>query len=588
MSPPTSSLPELQPGPSLARQNERLLAAIRVQQDIAQPGIDGLEIMRRVAEQVRVLLGADVAAVAVPTTDGLEYSVIVGDVSVDTPFQVSMDGSLAGCCYRQRASVRCGDVLKDPRISNPMRLQFAMRSALVVPLIYRDDCFGVLSVSARTVNAFDADDHCTTELFGGILGAALSNAAIFAERQLLLTERTAALEQLRASEELFRALTENTDEMLSVLDANGAIRFVSRSSSRVIGYEPHELVGVHPGQLVHPDDLQRLTEAMAALSAPHGVVGPTVVRMRHKDGGWRYVEGAGRNLMHVPAVRGLVTNARDITARRQLEAELRQAQKMDAVGQLAGGVAHDFNNILTAITSYCDMLIIDLEESHPARSDVLEIRTAARRAADLTRQLLAFSRKQVMDLEVFDATRVVRQMHNMLARLIGENIVLETSYPDEPLPIRADRIYLEQVIMNLAVNARDAMPAGGRLRISLARADLAEGEISDLEAGSYLMVRVGDDGCGMSDEVRGRIFEPFFTTKGVGQGSGLGLSVVYGIVTQFRGSITVTSEPAVGTEFTIHLPLATRKPKYTAAEPQTPRRARDVWPVSDAGGATSG
>ena len=673
---------------SLRRQNLRLLAAIRTQQEIAGADMDGLEIMRRVAEQARTLLGADFAAVAVPVSgQTMEWAVQVGDVLFETPHRSPIQETLAGWCFERGESVRCDDSLRDRRVSRPVQLALGMRSSLAVPLVFRDDCLGVLTASSREVAFFDDDDHRTLELLGGILAPALANAAAFAERHRLLEERTGALEAMRRSEELFRALTEHADELLTVLDATGVIRFSTQSASRVLGFAPEELIGRTPLELAHPDDVARLGDTLAALSQPDGKVSMHV-RMRHKDGSWRNIEGSGRNLLHVPAVNGIVTNSRDVTERtgteralrfqshlldtveqsviatdlaghvtywnkfaeqlygwtaaeavgqpirdfllgedeqkrgaeieqrvlageswsgefpsmrrdgssfvaqvtespirdehgqivgivgisidaterRLLEEQLRQAQKMEAVGQLAGGVAHDFNNILTAITSYSDMLITDLGPQHPARADVMEIRTAARRAADLTRQLLAFSRKQHMELEVLDATHIVRQMDGLLRRLIGENIVLETICPSHSLPVRADRVQLEQVVMNLAVNASDAMPAGGKLRIVLETTVVDPGATSALEPGAYATLRVTDTGTGMSEAVRARIFEPFFTTKPTGKGTGLGLAVVYGIVKQFGGGIAAASEHGVGSEFTIHLPISRSPLKSRTAE----------------------
>lgn len=247
----------------------------------------------------------------------------------------------------------------------------------------------------------------------------------------------------------------------------------------------------------------------------------------------------------------------EIAGRKQLQDQLIQAQKMESIGRLAGGVAHDFNNILTAILSYAELLLMKLPENAPGRDHVEAIRDAGDRAALLTRQLLAFSRKQVLEIKPVDLNAVVRGMTNMLARMIGEDIILSIK-AEESLPlIRADRGQIEQVIMNLAVNARDAMPHGGTLSIetAAAQADDAFLRVHADASTAYVVLRVEDSGKGMTREVRERIFEPFFTTKDVGHGTGLGLSMVYGIVKQHNGHISVESETGKGTVFQIYLPI---------------------------------
>jgi two-component system cell cycle sensor histidine kinase/response regulator CckA len=250
--------------------------------------------------------------------------------------------------------------------------------------------------------------------------------------------------------------------------------------------------------------------------------------------------------------------------RRRLEAELRQAQKLEAIGHLAGGVAHDFNNILMVIQGYSDMLLAEAPDTGTARADLREIREAARRGSDLTRQLLAFGRKQVLTIRPLDLNAVLADTSHMLARLIGESVQLQLRTATEACPIEADRVQLEQVLINLAVNARDAMSGRGTLYVELERLTL-ENDTRDVPAGSYVCLTVRDTGCGMDAATRDRIFEPFFTTKSAGQGSGLGLSTVYGVVKQLGGHIGVESAPLQGTTFTIHFP-STAKPVTARGE----------------------
>jgi nitrogen-specific signal transduction histidine kinase/CheY-like chemotaxis protein len=247
----------------------------------------------------------------------------------------------------------------------------------------------------------------------------------------------------------------------------------------------------------------------------------------------------------------------DITERTEIEQQLWQAQKMEAVGRLAGGVAHDFNNLLTAILGYAELLLSDLRDDDPRSQDLREIRKAGVSAASLTRKILAFSRKQPLEPEVLDLNAVVRSLHGMLGRLIGEDIRIEVRLAPDLGRVKADPGQIEQVLLNLATNARDAMPQGGTLTIDTQNAGLDDTAVRRHLAaapGEYVMLAVSDTGCGMPPEVQARVFEPFFTTKPRGIGTGLGLSTVYGIVKQSGGDISVYSEPGRGATFKVYLP----------------------------------
>ncbi|MEO8202114.1 MAG: ATP-binding protein, partial [Gemmatimonadota bacterium] len=308
---------------------------------------------------------------------------------------------------------------------------------------------------------------------------------------------------------------------------------------------------------------------------------------KRKDGSRVLLEATAKT-HNVGGQPGRVTALRDITDKRSLEDQFRQAQKMEAVGRLAGGVAHDFNNLLTIITSYSELLLSDLAPADPRRNDLDQIRQAAVAAAGLTRQLLAFSRQQVIAPRPIVVAEVVGNIHKMLERLIGEDIDLETHVGQEDSHVIMDPGQLEQIIMNLAVNARDAMPTGGKLTIETATVDLDALYVRShwpATPGRFCMLAVSDTGCGMSDATRERIFEPFFTTKDPGKGTGLGLATVYGIVKQNHGFIWVYSELGVGTTFKIYLPVATEQPQALPTIPsseQLPHGTETILLVEDA------
>jgi PAS domain S-box-containing protein len=373
-----------------------------------------------------------------------------------------------------------------------------------------------------------------------------------------VTDARAAREELARSERQFRAVTENASDMVCLLDATGRRRYVSPAHERFIGYTPADLEGGLAFDEIHPEDAPRVAVVFAEVaSRPHARIA-IGFRHRHKDGGWRDFSSIATNLLHDAAVGGIVVNSQDVTEQRVLEAQLRQAQKMEAVGQLAGGIAHDFNNLLTVIGSYSEFVLADLPTDSRLRADVEEIRGAASRAANLTRQLLAFSRQQVLAPRVIDVGLVVRGMEDMLSRVLGADVHLRARLAPDVATCFADPGQLEQVLMNLVVNARDAMPDGGQLTIEVANVsvDAATAERRDRVApGDYVMLAVSDTGVGMDEETRARIFEPFFTTKEVGQGTGLGLSTAYGIVKQSGGAITVYSVPGEGTTFKVFLPV---------------------------------
>jgi PAS domain S-box-containing protein len=372
-----------------------------------------------------------------------------------------------------------------------------------------------------------------------------------------IVQRQRIEQQLREREEYFRTLIEQAQDIIAVLDAAGMIQYASPSVSRLLGYAPEELIGLLLLEMLHPDDIEPTLRVFAEGVATSTGGRLLEMRFRHKDGTYRMLEAVGRYLLDDPHVQGVVINARDVTERKSLEGQLLQAQKMEAVGRLAGGVAHDFNNVLTAILGYTGLLLDGLPTLSPLRPDLEEIRKAAERAAGLTRQLLAFSRKQVLETRVLDLNELVADMDRLLRRLLGEDIDVVTNLDRTLGAVRADPAQLEQVVVNLAVNARDAMPHGGRLLIETRNAELDDSyarEHAPVRPGRYVMLALSDTGTGMTPETMAHVFEPFFTTKEAGRGTGLGLSTVYGIVKQSGGYVWCYSEPEQGTTFKVYLP----------------------------------
>ena len=399
---------------------------------------------------------------------------------------------------------------------------------------------------------------------GEIIDTLLSaNSEVDADGQVLrslavvidVTARKRAEESIRSSEERYRSLVEHAVFGIYRTDAEGRFVEANQALATMLGYaSAGDLIGRDISAFYQdPAERPRLVSQYASIDRIEGVD----VRWKRRDGSPLVVRLTGRPIRAGEGTPSFEMIVEDVSERKALEQQFRQAQKMEAIGRLAGGVAHDFNNLLTAMGGYSDLLLEQLADGDPRRHDVIEIKKAADRATALTRELLAFSRKQILQPQAVDLSIVLEGLKPLLRRLIGEDVEVLAIPAAKIGLVRADRVQIEQVIMNLAVNARDAMPSGGRLTIETRDVTFGPdraGAHQVVPPGRYAMLAVTDTGCGMDAEVKSHLFEPFFTTKEAGKGTGLGLATVYGIVKQSGGHIYVDSEPQQGSTFEIYLP----------------------------------
>jgi PAS domain S-box-containing protein len=452
-------------------------------------------------------------------------------------------------CVRLKRPVVYNDFPNSPNRKGLPDGHVAVKRFMSVPVVEYDKVRIIFGVGNK-VEPYEDDDVVQIQLVAN-------------ELHKIVRQRSAEV-SIRETESRYRSLFDRSLDAVYVHDMEGRFVDANPAALSLLGYSREEIGGLTFEDILDPNDLAVARATTEEITQAGSQKAPTIYRLIRKDGSRVEVETVAVALERDGLPRLIQGVARDLTPRREAEKELaatqeqlRQSQKLEAIGRLAGGIAHDFNNMLGAIIGYSDVILRDLRNEDPIARDIEQIKKAADRAAALTKQLLAFSRKQVLEPRVINLNSVVTGIEKMLRRLIGEDIGFSTGLAQGLWHVRADPGQIEQVIMNLAVNARDAMPAGGQLTIETVNVELDEQYARNHVAvtpGPHVMLAVSDTGCGMDEKIRARLFEPFFTTKEQGKGTGLGLSTVYGIVKQSGGNIWVYSEPGKGTTFKVYFP----------------------------------
>ena len=463
-------------------------------------------------------------------------------------------GDLMKCCREAlgRSSVLVIANPVDACDDCPLTNEYGSREAMSTRLEYEDKVYGIMTVSVPSGMATDREEQSLFEELAGDIAFALHTMEVKEGRKR-------SDEELKESEEIYRTLVESSTDAILMMDKERKIISCNQAFLDLFGYDKNEIEG-RSIRVIHKSDesFHSFRDTTYPVIDRDGFIRVEWDFMR-KNGTIFPVETVTSAIKSPDGpIRGYVAIIRDTTDRKKLETQLQQAQKMEAVGTLAGGVAHDFNNLLTTIIGNADLMSMNLSKDDPLCESIAMIKRAGQSAASLTRQLLAFSRKQVIQPKILDLNEVIRGTEKMLGHLIREDVEMKTSLEPTLWPVKIDPGQTEQVMVNLVVNARDAMPNGGKLTIKTANVDLDEdffhNEGIKPACGTYAMIAVSDTGIGMDEETQLRIFEPFFTTKERSKGTGLGLATVYGIVKQNAGYIFAHSEPGQGATFKVYLP----------------------------------
>ncbi|OFW03277.1 MAG: hypothetical protein A3H96_19445 [Acidobacteria bacterium RIFCSPLOWO2_02_FULL_67_36] len=564
---------------------ERALASrIRQQQVVVElqrlalTGASQAALSTRACELCAEVLHAETAGVLVLEPDGLlHFEAGCGWSSEErsTTVPSGKEDSQSGYTLYTN-DVVVADFATETRFRVHPLLKDRVRSGITAPIPGLSGPYGILGIHSAASLHFNDDDVDFMRAVAGVLGASVRQAAADAERR-----GTAA--QLEAAHALTTAIIESSGDAVFVNDVDGRYRFLNSAAAAQIGAPIEEAVGRTAAELMPP--------AVAdELNTVHREVVNTGERVVRQEEGWGAAGGRQFVVTRAPhhdakgRLAGVISFARDVTEQRRLAEHLRQTQKLESIGRLAGGIAHDFNNLMTIVLGYADALESGGGPEGSAPGYITEIKRAAERAALLTRQLLAFSRQQTLRPKVLDPNWVIANMDRMLRRVIGEDIELLTRLSPEAGHVRVDPSQLEQVLLNVVINARHAMPDGGSLSIETANVELTADLLKhqpDARAGRYVLVSISDTGCGMDRETLARAFEPFFTTKG-SAGTGLGLATVYGIVKQSGGEVWAYSEPGCGTSINVYLPRVDLPADTPAADsPVRPSGAERILLVED-------
>jgi len=481
-------------------------------------------------------------------------------------YSLMKDGPLPACCrhaYETPDIVSVTDEIREECDRCPLKEKCIGKTELAIRLEFNKKTFGVLSISLpENFSKLDQELSLFQEVAGDI-AFALYNIG---EEEEHGTTRHA----LSVEEERYRDLVETTDDLVQSVAPDGSIIFVNRAWEKALGYTEKDLAGISIFDIIHEDSREHCMEIFKQVMSGKKTDN-LEAKFKAKDGRTVIVEGSASCRIEngKPVVTyGIFHDITDLKSaekqKQNLQNQLLQSQKMEAIGNLAGGVAHDFNNILTVIKGNTELGLMKLDKGNPLYPDMTQVKEAADRAANLTRQLLIYGRRQPMDFAQLDINKTIKNLLKMLKRLIGEDIDIDTDFEEPLWPVKADPGNIEQVIMNLSVNARDAMPDGGTLTFNTKNIKIDDSYVCMnryARTGRFVCLSIEDSGTGMDKETQEHIFEPFFTTKGVGEGTGLGMSVVYGIIKEHKGWINVYSEPGKGTTFKIYLPASFTREK---------------------------
>jgi PAS domain S-box-containing protein len=568
------------------REAEALVELARILADTLDPTV----VAQRVVDSARLLLDARLARLRILEADGtLRIAAESGEgpVPADPRAQVRPSTGVASHVVATGRPQWTADALADPDVRLDESIRPALeaspdRAVLAVPLRVTGRIIGTLAVSDRTGRRFTPAEAALLQAFADQAALAVENARAYEEAARRRREAELALAELRRSETFKAAILETALDAVIAIDHEGRILEFNPAAERMFGHRRADVLGRELAALVIPSELQTPHRQMLGRydpAAPSRVVGRRIVTTGRRADGTEFpieLSVARIPLDGPPVFTGFI---RDLTEHRRLEAQFLQAQKMEAVGRLAGGIAHDFNNLLTVIMGRAHVLLRRVAAQDPLRRDLDLIRSTAERAAGLTQQILAFSRKQMLQARAVDVNAVLGGMEDMLRRLIGEDVELRLVRDPALGRVRADPSGIEQVVLNLAVNARDAMPEGGRLTIETTNVELDPRFVEThpgARPGPHVRLAVADTGRGMTPETLAHLFEPFFTTKEPGKGTGLGLATVYGIVKQHDGYIEVESAPGRGARFAVYLPRLPHADVETAEAPAPERPGRGV------------